>query len=161
VRGPPTLLVIALAAIWVVLQDTLAPAQIALGVLLSLGAICAFAAARPVRPRLHRPLVALRLASRVLLDVVRSNIAVARIILGLVRDREIRSGFLEVPLDLRDPQGLAVLAAIITSTPGTIWAGLAPDGRTLTLHVLDLRNEAQWVRTIKQRYEQALIEIFE
>jgi multicomponent K+:H+ antiporter subunit E len=153
--------VIALLVIWLVLQDTLAPAQIALGVLLSLGAIFAFAAARPVRPRLRRPLVALRLASRVFLDIVRSNIAVARIILGLVRHREIRSGFLEVPLDLRDPQGLAVLAAIITSTPGTIWAGLAPDGHTLTLHVLDLRDEAQWIRTIKQRYERALIEIFE
>jgi len=55
----------------------------------------------------------------------------------------------------------AVLAAIVTSTPGTIWADLTRDGRTLTLHVLDLRDEDQWVRTIKQRYERALIEIFE
>lgn len=155
------LLVIALLAIWLVLQDTLAPAQIALGVVLSLGAVAAFAAARPVRPRLRRPVLALRLASRVLLDIVRSNFAVACIILGPVRHREIRSGFLEVPLDLRDPQGLAVLAAIITSTPGTVWAGLSGDGRTLSLHVLDLRDEAQWVRTIKERYERALIEIFE
>jgi multicomponent K+:H+ antiporter subunit E len=101
------------------------------------------------------------LFARVLLDILRSNLAVARIILGLVRDHEVRSGFLDVPLDLRDPHGLAVLAAIVTSTPGTIWADLARDGKTLTLHVLDLQNEAAWIRTIKQRYERALMEIFE
>jgi len=161
VKAPPMLLMIALLAIWLVLQDTVAPAQIVLGAVLSFAATLALAAARPVQPRLRRPFVALRLASRVLLDIVRSNISVARIILGLVRHREIKSGFLKVPLDLRDPQGLAVLAAIVTSTPGTIWADLTRDGRTLTLHVLDLRDEDQWVRTIKQRYERALIEIFE
>ena len=97
-----------------------------------------FRAARPVQPRLRRPQIAMRLLARVLLDIVRSNIAVARIVLGLVRDREVRSGFLDIPLDLRDPHGLAVLAAIVTSTPGTVWVDLSRDGSTLTLHVLDL-----------------------
>jgi multicomponent K+:H+ antiporter subunit E len=161
VRRPPILLMIGLLAMWLILQDSLAPAQIAFGLVLSVGASLALRAARPVQPRLRRPLVALRLASRVLLDIVRSNIAVARIILGLVRHREVRSGFLRVPLDLRDPHGLAVLAAIITSTPGTIWVDLTRDGRTLTLHVLDLQDEERWVDTIKQRYERALREIFE
>lgn len=160
-RRPPILLMIGLLAIWLVLQDTLALPQIALGILLSVGATLAFRAARPVQPRLRKPLVALRLVSRVLLDIVRSNIAVARIILGLVRHRKVRSGFLQVPLDLRDPHGVAVLAAIITSTPGTVWVELARDGRMLTLHVLDLQDEQQWVYTIKQRYERPLREIFE
>jgi multicomponent K+:H+ antiporter subunit E len=161
VRKPPILLMIGLLAMWLILQDSLAPAQIAFGLLLSVGATLALRAARPAQPRLHRPLVALRLASRVLLDIVRSNVAVARIILGLVRHRQGRSVFLQVPLELRDPHGLAVLAAIITSTPGTIWVDLTRDGRTLTLHVLDLQDEEQWVHTIKQRYEGALREIFE
>jgi multicomponent K+:H+ antiporter subunit E len=161
VRKPPILLMIGLLAMWLILQDSLAPPQIAFGLLLSAGATLALRAARPVQPRLRRPLVALRLAARVLLDIVRSNLAVGRIILGLVRRREVRSGFLRVPLDLRDPHGLAVLAAIITSTPGTIWVDLTRDGRTLTLHVLDLQDEEQWVHTIKQRYERPLREIFE
>ncbi|HEX9772068.1 MAG TPA: Na+/H+ antiporter subunit E, partial [Steroidobacteraceae bacterium] len=90
-----------------------------------------------------------------------SNIGVGRIILGLVRERQVRSGFLAIPLDLRDPHGLAVLAMILTSTPGTIWVDLSPDGGTLTLHILDLRDEAEWIRTIKHRYERPLMEIFE
>ena len=157
----PILLIALLLAMWLLLNGTLAPGQIALGTVLAVGIVLLFRAARPVRPRMRRPLVALRLLARVLLDIVRSNIAVARIILGLVRDREVRSGFLDVPLDLRDPHGLAVLATIVTSTPGTVWVDLARDGSTLTLHVLDLHDEAAWIRTIKQRYERALMEIFE
>jgi multicomponent K+:H+ antiporter subunit E len=160
-KGPPIFLMLALLAMWLLLQGSLAPAQIALGLVLSVGATLAFRATRPVRPALKKPLVALRLLGRVLLDILRSNLAVARIILGLVRDREVRSGFLRIPLDLRDPHGLAVLATIVTSTPGTVWADLARDGSTLTLHVLDLQNEEEWIRTIKERYEQALREIFE
>jgi multicomponent K+:H+ antiporter subunit E len=31
----------------------------------------------------------------------------------------------------------------------------------LMIHVLDLVDEAEWIRTIKQRYERHLLEIFE
>jgi len=91
---------------------------------------------------------------------VRSNVAVARIVLGLA-GREIRSGFVEIPLDLQDDHGLAALACIVTSTPGTAWAGLSPDRTTLTLHVLDLEDEGHLIHTIKQRYEQPLMRIFQ
>ena len=46
-------------------------------------------------------------------------------------------------------------------TPGTVWANLSLDGTTLTLHVLDLNDEAGWITTIKERYEKLLMEIFE
>jgi len=50
---------------------------------------------------------------------------------------------------------------VITATPGTVWAGLSTDGRYLTIHVLDLQDEETWIRTIKDRYERRLMEIFE
>lgn len=158
---PPILLIGGLVAMWLLLNGALTPAQFALGTVLALGTIRAFRSARPLQPRPRRPRTALRLLARVFHDIVRSNIAVARIILGLVRDREVRPGFLKIPLELRDPHGLAVLAAIVTSTPGTVWVDLTPDGGTLTLHVLDLQDEAGLTRTIKERYERALMEIFE
>jgi multicomponent K+:H+ antiporter subunit E len=67
----------------------------------------------------------------------------------------------DIPLELRDPHGLAALAVIVTSTPGTVWAGLSPDGGTLTLHVLDLQDDAEWIHVIKHRYERPLMRIFE
>jgi multicomponent K+:H+ antiporter subunit E len=97
----------------------------------------------------------------VIADIVRSNIAVARIILGLAGERERRSGFVDIPLDLRNPYGLAALACIITATPGTLWVSFDEAKATLTIHVLDLVDESEWARTIKGRYERLLLEIFE
>jgi multicomponent K+:H+ antiporter subunit E len=66
-----------------------------------------------------------------------------------------------VPLEVRDPNALAVLAMIVTATPGTAWAELAHDRSVLLLHVLSLDDEAAVVATIKERYERPLREIFE
>ncbi len=160
-RRLPLVLAFALLCIWLLLNDTLAPAQLVMGTALAL--LLAFASARlrplPARPR--RLPTAIRLLVVVLYDIVRSNISVGRIILGLAPAGAARSGFLDIPMELRDPHGLAVLAMIVTSTPGTVWAQLSADGGTLRLHVLDLHDEAAWIRTIKQRYEQPLMEIFE
>ena len=154
-------LVIVLALAWLVLNQTLAFAQILFG--LVLGVLLAWASSRlrPVRSTLRRVDLTVALIFSVIVEVLRSNIAVARIVLGLVRDREIRSGFLDIPLDLRDPHGLAGLAAIVTATPGTVWAGLSADGTHLTLHVLDLDDEQRWIQYIKQRFEAPLRRIFE
>jgi multicomponent K+:H+ antiporter subunit E len=157
----PWLLVLGLTLTWWLLADTFSLGQLLLGLVVSLLMVFGFRAVRPVQPRLRRPASALKLLGRVALDILRSNYNVARIVLGLTGGREIRSGFVDIPLDLRDPHGLATLAAIVTSTPGTVWTNLSEDGAKLTLHVLDLTEEAAWIETIKQRYERLLMEIYE
>ena len=156
----PTL-VATLAAVWLVINQTLEPAQILLGI--ALGVLLAWASSRlrPVRAKLRRFDLAAALVVTVVVEIVKSNIAVGRIVLGLVRNREVHSGFLEIPLDLRDPHGLAALATIITATPGTVWAGQSEDGTRLTLHVLDLDDEQRWIAYIKQRFEAPLRRIFD
>lgn len=160
-KRQPILLVLGLTGMWLLLNGTVAFGQIVLGLVLSALVVFGFRVVRPVQPSLRKPLKALLLLWRVFVDILRSNLAVARIVLGLNGKRVLRSGFLEVPLDMRDPNGLAALATIVTSTPGTVWADLSIDGATLTLHVLDLRDEQAWIDTIKQRYERLLMEIFE
>lgn len=156
----PTL-VLGLTVLWLILNQTLAPAHIAFGLVLAVVLAWASSGLRPLRARVRRLDTAVALLLVVVSDIVRSNISVARIVLSLGPDRELQSGFLRIPLELHDPHGLAALAAIITSTPGTVWVGLSPDDNTLTLHVLDLQDEGEWIRTIKQRYEAPLRRIFE
>src|SRR5690606_31934569 len=105
-RFLPPVLGIVLLVMWLVLNITVTPGQILLGALLSLFLLLAISRLRPLHATLRRTDLTVRLLWRVLLDVVRSNNGVARIILGPVHDREIRSGFLDVPLQLRDPHGL-------------------------------------------------------
>jgi multicomponent K+:H+ antiporter subunit E len=158
-RLAPLLLVL-LVAMWLLLNNSLSLAHILLGSLLAVFFLLASARLLPNRaPLKHRHLMA-PLAAHVFVDILRSNIGVARIALGLHR-RPIRSGFLDIPLELRDPRALAILAAIVTSTPGTAWAGVSRDGGTLTLHVLDLHAEEAWIRHFKLHYEQPLMRMFE
>ena len=123
----PWLLVAGLTLTWLLLGDAFTLGQLLLGLGVSLLMVFGFRAVRPIHPRLRRPASALRLLGRVTMDILRSNYNVARIILGLSGEREITSGVVEIPLQLRDPHGLATLAAIVTSTPGTVWANLSED----------------------------------
>jgi multicomponent K+:H+ antiporter subunit E len=160
-RRHPWLLAAGLTLTWLLLAERASLAQLLLGAAVSALMVYGFRAVREVQPRLRRPASALRLLGRVALDILRSNYRVARIVLGLTGGRAIQSGFVDIPLRLRDPHGLATLAAIVTSTPGTVWTNLSEDGAVLTLHVLDLTDE-EHVRTVVQdRYERLLMEIFE
>ncbi len=151
---------VVLLAMWLLLNDSLGAGQFVLGVVFALLVTRAVARLRPLPAWPHRLHVAIGLIAHVLVDIVRSNLAVGGIILGAAR-RQPRVGFLKIPLDMRDPHGLAMLSLIVTATPGTVWAGHDPEHNVLTLHVLDLQDEAGWLRTIKHRYERPLMEIFE
>lgn len=100
-----------------------------------------------------------KLFFRVLIDITRSNLAVAYIILTRGRKKH-QDGFMIIPLDLKNRMGLIVLAGIITSTPGTVWVGYDNKKGKLLLHVLDLTDEVYWRNLIKKRYESLLLEIF-
>lgn len=144
----------------ILLSASVAPPSLALAVLLALLAPFIMLALGVDRVRVRAPLTTMRLAIDVVGDIVRSNCAVSQIILGR-RRHERTSGFIHIPLDLRDRYGLAVLAIIITSTPGTLWVEYEAATGRLLLHVLDLVDEETWVRLIKDRYERRLMEIFE
>lgn len=145
---------------WVLLNQSLAPGHLLLGVLLgfSIGMVVRRLQPPPLRIRNHRRL--LMLAGRVGWDILQANLALLLIILS-GRGRRVRSGFVSIPLELTDPYGLAVLACIITSTPGTIWMSYQVKERVLLIHVFDLVDDAIWIRTITERYERPLREIFE
>lgn len=146
-------------AFWLLLNQSLSLGHLLLGAAAGLIGGWSLAALKQPKARPRRLATMVRLAGLVFADIVRSNIAVARIILGL-EHRGYTSGFVEIPLELRDPYGLAILACIITSTPGTLWVEFDAATGTLTIHVLDLIDKTAWVRTIKGRYERALLEIF-
>ena len=157
---PYPLLSAALIVLWLLLNQSVSAGHIILGSVIAVLASWAMAALRPEKPRIRRPGAALRLAGMVVIDILRSNLAVGRIIVGS-REPGVNAGFMTIPLELRSRHGLAVLSIIITSTPGTIWVNYDAAKGTLLLHVLDLVDETVWVWTIKGRYERLLMEIFE
>ena len=149
-----------LLVLWLLLNQTLSVGHVLLGSIAAIGGGWSLTLLKLPKARMRRPSAMFRLSALVLADIVRSNIAVARIVLGFgVRER--KSGFVDIQLDLRDAYGLVALACIITSTPGTLWVNFNPTSGTLKIHVLDLVDESEWTRTIKDRYERMLLEVFE
>lgn len=146
-------------AVWLLLQGSLAPVDLIVGGLLAVLLPQVMVRLAPEPLVFGNPRALLELSVRVLIDIGRSNIAVTNIVLGMHKKERV-SGFLEVPLDLTDRNGLAALAGIITATPGTSWIDYDRKRSVLTLHVLDLYDREQWIATIKNRYERYLLEIF-
>ncbi|NHC61117.1 Na+/H+ antiporter subunit E [Paenalcaligenes suwonensis] len=149
-----------LLVFWLLLNSSLSPGNIALGAVLAILLSLAAIPFRPVRASLRHPFIALRLMWHVFVDIVNSNIDVGRIVLKGDKSGA-TPGFLDIPLTITDPHGLSALACIVTYTPGTVWSGFNEEKNILTLHVLDLKDEQQWLDTIQKRYQQPLIEIFE
>ena len=156
---PFPLLWLALVAMWLVLARTITLADTLVAMLVALAAVTGLRMLQPSRKRSRRPTAALRLGCLVMIDVIRSNLQVAALVLH--PKRRGRAAFLDIPLDLRDPGGLAVLACIITATPGTSWAGYDSTSGMLTMHILNLVDADTSIREIKNRYERLLLEIFE
>ncbi|HEX7045761.1 MAG TPA: Na+/H+ antiporter subunit E [Burkholderiales bacterium] len=156
---PYPLLVLLLTGMWLLLNQTLDPGHVVLGAAVGIASARAYARLQTPDERVRWRAV-LPLAWLVLIDIVRSNIAVARIVLSLGARKQ-TSDFLDIPVELRSRAGLAVLACIITATPGTAWVRYDPERSVVTIHVLDLIDREAWIRTIKGRYERRLREIFE
>jgi multicomponent K+:H+ antiporter subunit E len=147
-------------AMWLLLNDSLAPAHLLLGFLAAVLIPLLVLPLRPPGPPLRRPLAIPRLVLHVGIDVVEAAVLVAW---GVFRSRRRppRGAFVAVPLELQDPHGLASLAIITAVTPGTVWSELAADRKTLLIHVFDLADEAAFIAHYKSRYERPLREIFE
>ncbi|MEB2847490.1 Na+/H+ antiporter subunit E [Rhizobiales bacterium RZME27] len=155
---PYPLLTLSLILMWLLLSG-FTPGQFILGTLVAVFASWAMASLRPDKPKIRKWHLLPKLVTIVFLDIIRSNLAVAYVLL-FGRKRGQRSGFLAIPLEIEDRTALSVLAIILTSTPGSAWLEYDPHDRTVLLHVLDLQNEDEWIDLVKNRYEKLLMEIF-
>ncbi|MBK6637361.1 MAG: Na+/H+ antiporter subunit E [Rhodocyclaceae bacterium] len=156
---PHPLLTPVLVLIWLLLNNSFAPGQILLGLLLG-WAIPRFTLGFwPQRVRIRRPGRLLHFTGIFLYDVIIANLAVARLI--LVGPDRLHPAFVVVPLDLTDELAISLLANAICLTPGTVSAELSADRHQLLVHALDCSDPQELVATIKARFEAPLKEIFE
>jgi multicomponent K+:H+ antiporter subunit E len=156
---PHPLLTPILAAIWLLLNNSIAPGHILLGALL--GWLIPLFTLRfwPGTTHIHRPVMLLRFIAIVLLDIVTANMAVAWRILH--RPERLQPAFIEMPLALESDLAISFLANTICLTPGTVSAQLSQDRRTLLVHALDAPDPAAVLADMKTRYEAPLKAVFE
>jgi multicomponent K+:H+ antiporter subunit E len=155
---PYPILSLCLTLMWLLLNG-FSLGHLLLGLLVAIFAGWALASLRPDKPKLKKWYLLPKLFGVVFVDVIRSNIAVSWLLLKGKRRKD-TSGFLLVPLEIEDPTALAIMAVILTATPGSAWLEYDSGDKTVLIHVLDLIDKETWIDTIKQRYEALLMEIF-
>ena len=150
---------VALVMVWLLLLNRVTVGGIVLGLIVGVLVPLLTAPFWPNRPllRFGWPMVEYLLV--VLFDIVVANFQVAGLIL-FRRSRDLRSAWLTIPLELRTPEAITVLAGTISLTPGTVSADVAGDGRSLLVHALDVGDRETEVLRIKHRYERRLRRVF-
>lgn len=156
---PHPLLTAFLLVFWLVLQQSAGLGHILLGGVIAILASLAASLIIPEPLVVRRPLKVLQLIAVAGVDIIRSNIAVMLILFN-PRPKP-TAAFIEMPLKLTNTFGLAVLACLITATPGSAWLEYDRERSTVLIHVFDLVDADEWIQTIKDRYESLLLEIFQ
>ena len=146
-----------LAATWLVLQQSLALPHLIGAAILALAVPRLLHGFLSVGVRLRRPLVALRFFFIVLWDIVVANVVVAWIVVSPTSRP--RPAWVPVPLDIRDPVAISLLATIITTTPGTVSCVVDDVDHVIHVHALDCADVPALAAQIKSRYERPLSEI--
>lgn len=156
---PHPFLTLLLAVVWTILQNDVSAGMVVFGLILGTIIPLITAVWWPDRPRGLRLGKFLVYMLIVLWDIIIANIEVAWIVLTRPNDK-LRAKWVVVPLDLRQPEAITILAGTVTLTPGTVSSDLSSEGHSLLVHALDAESPEEVRDQIKTRYEARLMEIF-
>ena len=157
---PHPLLTALLTLVWVILQNNVSAGMVVFGIILGIIIPLMTASWWPDRPRGIKAFKMLSYCLMVVWDIIVANIQVAWIILTR-SNASLRPAWVVIPLELRQPEAITILAGTITLTPGTVSADLSNEGHSLLVHALDTDDPDGVRDEIKERYERRLKEIFE
>ena len=128
-----------LVVLWLLAWGEFSLANALSGVVVAAGLLAAFPVARAARPDLHPQVGAIaRLAWYVVSQLVQSNLVMTREILR--RQPDLSPGVLAHRLAYPSDVVITIMTSIISLSPGTMTADIDPDGATLYVHFLLLRD---------------------
>ena len=157
---PHPLLTVLLTLVWLLLVNRFSWNSVLFGFFL--GVLIPFVI-RPYWPdmsRMRNPLKIAEYIAVVIYDIFMANITVAYLIL-FKRVDDLRPAWIAIPMRLRTPEAITVLAGTITLTPGTVSCDISDGGHNLLVHCLHAPDPDSVRDEIIERYESRLMEIFE
>ena len=156
---PHPYLSVLLVLTWLLLVNDFRWGSLVFGIILSIVIPALIAPYWPHRPMLKSGSKLAVYTCLVFWDIIVANVQVAMIVL-FKPNRDLRPAWVSIPLELRSPEAIAVLAGTITLTPGTVSCDLSECGHALLVHCLHAPDPDGVVADIKSRYESRLKEIF-
>lgn len=155
---PHPILTLILWMIWLLLNNTIAPGHIVLGLILAILIPWLTSDFWPERIVIKHPVTLFKFIGVVLWDILIANIKVASLILG--NSKNLKPAFFTIDLDIETPMAISLLANTISLTPGTVSCDYLKENHQLLVHALDVDDIEAEIAQIKQRYEQPLKKVF-
>ncbi len=156
---PHPFLTLILTVVWVLLQNQVSAGMVVFGLILGIIIPLITSAWWPDRPQGFKLSKMVGYSLLVIWDIMVANVQVAWIVLTR-SNASLRPAWVVIPLELKQPEAISILAGTITLTPGTVSADLSDEGHSLLVHALDCENPDAVRDEIKHRYERRLLEIF-
>lgn len=130
--------VVMLVGLWLLAWGEFSLANVVSGIAVAVGLLAAFPAVRAGRYVHPSPAGIARLGLYVLNQLVISNVTVAREILR--RRVSLAPGVVAYRLGCPTDEVITIMTGVISLSPGTMTADIDPDGTTLSVHFLLLRD---------------------
>ena len=156
---PHPILTLLLVVVWVILQNEVSAGMAVFGVFLGIVIPRVTSVWWPETPTGFHLSKTVSYGCIVIWDIIVANIQVAWIVLT-VPNSKLKPAWIIVPLELRQPEAITMLAGTITLTPGTVSADLSSEGNSLLVHVLHTDDPDAVRDDIMTRYQSRLKEIF-
>jgi len=156
---PHPFLTLLLTVVWTLLQNEVSAGMVVFGLILGIIIPRLTAAWWPDPPQAMKLGKMLSYCALVIWDILVANVEVAWIVLTR-SNASLRPAWVVIPLELRSPEAITILAGTITLTPGTVSADLSDEGHSLLVHALDAPDPDAIRDDIKRRYEARLLESF-
>ena len=157
---PHPLLTLLLVVVWILLQNQISAGMFVFGIILGIIIPRMTSIWWPDTPKGIRLGKMITYSIMVMWDILVANVQVAWIVLS-VPNAKLKPAWIVIPLELRQPEAITVLAGTITLTPGTVSADLSDEGHSLLVHVLHTDDPDAVAEEINTRYQQRLKEIFQ
>lgn len=146
-------------AIWGAISASFWPANLVLG--FAVGALSLWLIRRELQPVVY-PVRPLRLIMLTALFFKELAISATKVGLMVIQPKMVlKPGIFAYPLTVKSDFEIALLANLITLTPGTLSVDVSEDRRTLYVHALDCADPGGLRRDIASGFERRIREAFE
>ncbi|HWJ87663.1 MAG TPA: Na+/H+ antiporter subunit E [Pelagibacterium sp.] len=155
------LIVVTLSVVWAFVTGTFTLLNLLLGALIGAGAGL-FLRERIERPHLLRRLGrVVSLALLFLTELALSAWRVAILVISPNMHNRIAPAIIAYPLTVQTDVEITLLANLITLTPGTLSVDVSDDRSVLYIHVLEMHDREETIASIRDGFEQKIIEVFQ
>jgi len=146
-----------IACMWMLLNESYSFSSFFAGFLVGIVLLYLFRRFLPGSFYLRRWFMIFGLLILFIKELIKSNIDIVKLVYK--RQPEVEPGIFALPIDLEKDWEIALLANLITLTPGTLSIAVSRDHSVIYVHAMHIDTIEESINSIKNSFERAILEV--